>query len=128
MSFGHVIRMDDHRLPKQLIIVYLCTVNSDRESETEGDKLVLPFRPPKIPRFVYQNPSVVIVFLFHTKFDSKEKKDIYIKLCMQFKSSSFIDKIDKIDKNRLISGRKVVRIDFHRFIDPIDIDQHDFIE
>ena len=50
-------------------------------------------------------------------------KHVYI-----FKKFSSIDKIDEIDKNRLILGRKVVSIDFYRLIDTIDINQHDFID
>ena len=40
-----------------------------------------------------------------------------------FKSFSSIDKIDEIDRKT-----KVVSIDFHRLIDTINIDQHNFID
>ena len=40
---------------------------------------------------------------------------------------SAIDKIDAIYKSQLTLERKVASIDFHRLIDTIDIDQHNFI-
>ena len=50
---------------------------------------------------------------------------LYICVCV-FRLSIY--KIDEIDKNRMIWGKKVVGIDFHRLIDTIDIDPRDFIE
>ena len=58
--------------------------------------------------------------MFHTKCDTKDKKQYFRLLIESMKSI-------EIEKTRLI-WKKVVSIDCYRLTDTIDIDQHNFID